>query len=64
MPKESEFEKLYIHMCCMKYILNVIDPDNLFTSNLEILFTKYPNVDPNALGMKPNWQDEALWKSG
>ena len=50
-------------MCCMKYILNVIDPDNLFTSNLKILFTKYPSVDPNAWGMKPNWQDEALWKS-
>ena len=63
-PKESEFEKLYIHMCCMKYILNVIDPDNLFTSNLEILFIKYPSVDPNALGMKPNWHGEALWKRG
>ena len=26
------------------------------------LFEKYPNVDPNALGMKHNWENEELWK--
>jgi len=61
-PKESEFEKLYIHLSCMKYILNVVQPENQFTSRLNNLLNKYPSVDPNALGMKPDWQNEPLWK--
>ena len=61
-PKQHEFQKLYIHMCLMKYMLNVIQPNNDFTQQLDNLFSTYPNVDPHALGMKPNWQQEPLWK--
>ena len=61
-PKQNEFQKLYIHLCLMKYLLNIIQPDNLFTEKLIFIFDKYPNVDPNALGMKPNWPNEPLWK--
>ena len=60
-PKQHEFSKLYIHMCLMKYLLNTIEPTNTFTQKLNSLFIKYSNVDPNALGMKPHWQDEPLW---
>ena len=60
-PKQHEFSHLYIHLCLMKYLLNGIQPDNDFTDRLDTLFKKYPNVDHNALGMKPNWQDEPLW---
>ncbi|MGK0414412.1 MAG: abortive infection bacteriophage resistance protein [Polaribacter sp.] len=58
----KQFNKLYVHMCLMKYLLNEIQPNNLFTSRLEALFIKYPNVDPNALDMKPSWQSEPLWR--
>lgn len=61
-PKQHEFQKLYIHFCIMKYLMNIIQPDNDFTEKLSMLFTNYPNVDPNALGMKINWQNEPLWK--
>ncbi|MFC7443617.1 Abi family protein [Mesoflavibacter profundi] len=61
-PKQHEFSKLYIHMCLMRYMLNAILPKNEFGNKLNSLLLKYPNVDPNALGMKPNWQDEPLWK--
>lgn len=61
-PKQYEFNKLYVHMCLMKYMLNTIIPKNEFTHKLKNLFGKYPNVDPNALGMKPDWQNEPLWK--
>ncbi len=60
-PKEHEFQALYIHLCCMKYLLNIIQPENEFTRLLLQLFEKYPNVDPNALGMKTDWQSEPLW---
>ncbi|MCK5367654.1 MAG: Abi family protein [Cyclobacteriaceae bacterium] len=58
----KQFQKLYVHMCLMKYLLNVIQPENQFTTRLSSLFTNYPNVDPNALGMKDNWIKEPLWK--
>lgn len=61
-PKQHEFQRLYIHMCLMRYLVNTIKPDNDFSIRLNQLFNKYPNVDPNALGMKPHWQDEPLWK--
>lgn len=61
-PKQHEFRKLYIHMCLMKYMLNTIHPNNCFTERLSNLFIEYPNVDPNALGMKINWQHEPLWE--
>ena len=60
-PKEHEYQHLYIHLCCMKYLLNVIHPSNDFALRLKNLFTQYPNVDSNALGMKPNWEQEPLW---
>ncbi|SHI60934.1 Abortive infection bacteriophage resistance protein [Mesonia phycicola] len=61
-PKQHEFQRLYIHMCLMRYLVNTIKPDNDFSIRLNELFNKYPNVDPGALGMKPHWQEEPLWK--
>ncbi|TXE15705.1 Abi family protein [Psychroserpens burtonensis] len=61
-PKQHEFKRLYVHMCLMKYLLNVIQPNNDFTQQLDGLFSTYPNVDPDALGMKINWQQEPLWQ--
>jgi abortive infection bacteriophage resistance protein len=60
-PKQHEFPKLYIHLCLMKYLLDQIQPENNFTERIDYLLKKYPNVDPNALGLKPNWQNEPLW---
>lgn len=60
-PKQHEFNKLYVHMCLMRYMLNIIQPNNTFTQDLEALFLRYPNVDPNALGMKTDWENEPLW---
>ncbi|MBH1959919.1 MAG: Abi family protein [Flavobacteriia bacterium] len=61
-PKQHEFQHLYIHLCLMKYLINIIYAENDFTTRLSALFHKYPSVDPNALGMKPNWEEEKLWK--
>lgn len=60
-PKQHEFQKLYVHLCLMKYLLNLIHPNNNFTARLSDLLSKYPTVDPNALGIKPNWHLEPLW---
>lgn len=61
-PKQHEFNKLYVHLCLMKYLLNIIQPENQFTARLSNLFEKYNNVDPDALGMKAQWTEEPLWR--
>ncbi len=61
-PKQHEFPKLYIHMSLMRYLLNIIHPKNSFSLDLSNLMNDYPNIDPNALGFKENWQEEPLWK--
>ncbi|GAB4040182.1 Abi family protein [Spirosoma gilvum] len=62
-PKENEFHMLYVHLCCMKYLLNIIDPENKFKERLISLLSEYPNVDPKALGLKPDWENEPLWNT-
>jgi len=59
-PKNTQ--KLYVHLCIMRYMLNIIVPDNSFSSKLQELIKKYPNVDPTALGLTENWEQEPLWK--
>ena len=60
-PKQHESIHIYIHLCLMKYLINITHPTNDFTRRLSDLLKKYPSVDPNALGMKPNWESEKLW---
>lgn len=58
----TDTTKLYMHLCIMRYLVNIIAPSNSFSKKLQELISKYPSVDPNALGMKDNWQNEPLWK--
>ncbi len=57
----TDNNKLYMHLCIMRYLLNVIVPENNFNVQLQELMSKYPNVDPNAIGFKHNWMNENLW---
>jgi abortive infection bacteriophage resistance protein len=59
-PRDSQ--KLYMHLCIMRYMLNIIVPNNSFSQKLQSLLTNYPSVDQNALGFKSNWVNEPLWK--
>ncbi len=60
-PPASQHHMLYIHICCMKYLLDVISPGHSFKPKLADLFTRYPSVDLNALGFPANWLTEPLW---
>jgi abortive infection bacteriophage resistance protein len=62
-PQTRDFQKLYVHLCIIKYLLNVVAPGNHMAEKLASLFEKYPNVDQNALGMHLNWQTENLWQN-
>ncbi len=61
-PHADEHYMLYVHLCCIKYLLDRVSPQNRLSEKLKALFIRYPNIDPNALGMKPDWQNEPLWQ--
>ncbi len=61
-PKESEFHKLYIHICIMKYMLDAVNGGHNFSERLKTLFQDYSNIDENALGFTINWRKDEFWK--
>jgi len=58
----TDNNRLYMHLCVMRYMLNIIVPENSFSVKLLELMTKYPTVDPKAIGFLDDWQNEPLWK--
>jgi len=62
-PPVQEHNKLYIHACCLKYLLDIVSPGHHYQIKLAELFTKYPSVDLTALGFSPQWHQEPLWAS-
>jgi abortive infection bacteriophage resistance protein len=58
----TDTSKLYVHLCIMRYLVNIIATENSFSTQLQELLIKYPTVDPNAIGIKPYWTNEPLWK--
>jgi abortive infection bacteriophage resistance protein len=61
-PPVNQHHMLYIHLCCMKYLLDTISHSHSFKEKLFSLFTKYPNVDLNAVGFPADWLNEPLWQ--
>jgi abortive infection bacteriophage resistance protein len=55
-------QKIYFSLCVIKYILNIIIPNNDMTSKLIWLFIDYPNIDKAAMGFPCNWEMEPLWR--
>ena len=54
--------KLYLHLCYLKYMLDSIKPDNHFAADLKELLLGHPNVDILAMRFPTDWQEEALWQ--
>ena len=61
-PPVTEHYRIYVHLCCMKYLLDAVSPGHHFGKKLIALLAKYPTVDSQALGFKRDWQGEALWE--
>lgn len=53
--------KLYAVLCCMSYMLNAIDNNNTFASDLTNLINVYPVVSVSAMGFPVGWKSELLW---
>ena len=46
----------------LQYMLNVINPQNIFSVRLKDLLAEYTNVDTLAMGFPKDWQNEPLWR--
>ena len=62
LPAEAGSYNLYLHLCCVKYILNRVHPENGFTQTLSRLLGSYPGISDPGLGFTEGWQEEALWR--
>jgi abortive infection bacteriophage resistance protein len=54
--------KLYVQLCYIAYWLRSFNATSSFTNDIKALLTKYPVVDPMAMGFQRYWQDEPLWQ--
>ena len=39
-----------------------INPENTFSADIKSLLSKYPVVDPAAMGCPKDWENEPLWQ--
>ena len=54
--------KLYAVLSCVAYMLNAIDANNTFSSDLTNLINAYPVVPVTAMGFPTGWASEPLWQ--
>lgn len=53
---------IYVALCCMKYLLHAISPNNHFATGLAALFANYSNIDLRPMGFPSEWKSEPLWR--
>jgi len=54
--------RTYYVMSMMLYLLQSVDNRHQFIFRLKLLFRKYPNIDPVAMGFPKDWEIEPLWR--
>lgn len=54
--------KLYAALCCIQYILNIINPNNTFKDRLKELMNSCPLKQEKEMGFPNDWRQEQIWK--
>jgi len=54
--------KIYASLCCMKYVLDIISPNNTFKERLKNLMEICPLAQEKEMGFPSNWANENFWK--
>ncbi|NVO12300.1 MAG: Abi family protein [Bacteroidales bacterium] len=55
--------KLYAQLCCIQYLLTIINPGSTFSAQLISLLQSCPLVSLHEMGFPVGWEDEELWKT-
>ena len=54
--------KVYHDICIIKYLLDVVSPNNDLLAKLRWLFVDFPEIDLAAMGFPKGWEMEPLWQ--
>lgn len=55
--------KLFAYLCCIKYILDIVSPDNNFYANLQGLIAQGGSLlSLKDMGFPDNWRSLGIWK--
>lgn len=54
--------RVYHDICIIKYLLNVVNPNNDMLAKLRWLFVDFPEIDLASMGFPKGWEMEPLWK--
>jgi len=55
-------DRVYYVLCMIKYLLNIIEPGNSFTSQINWLFIEHPSINKRVMNFPDCWELETLWK--
>lgn len=55
-------DRIYYVMCIIKYLLNIIEPGNNFTSQTNWLFIEHPSINKHIMNFPNCWEMEPLWR--
>lgn len=54
--------KVYHDICIIKYLLDVVSPNNDMLAKLRWLFVDFPEIDLAAMGFPKGWEMEPIWQ--
>ncbi len=54
--------RVYYNLCIIRYLLNIISPDNDMPTKIQTLLAAYPSIDIAAMGFPADWLSEPLWQ--
>lgn len=54
--------RIYYVICIIKYLLNIIEPDNNFAGQLNWLFIEHPSIDKRTMNFPVCWEMDHLWR--
>jgi len=55
-------DHLYSALCCMQFLLRIINPKSQFKDNLITLLNETAGINPVNLGFSTHWAEEEIWK--
>ncbi|MDR2944687.1 MAG: Abi family protein [Methanosarcinales archaeon] len=61
-PGNKRKLRLYSSICCIQYLLDIIEPKNDFRNELKILMRKLPEQHLRDMGFAKNWDKEDFWE--
>ncbi|MBO7625177.1 MAG: Abi family protein [Bacteroidales bacterium] len=61
--KQLKQNKLFPLLCAIKYIVDIISPDNAFNSNLhQLISERHELLSLKEMGFPQNWEELPIWK--